>query len=352
MKRFHTLLLILVLIVPTAFADNKDTSGELTIQSATADAGMTTLVITGRNFGAAPTVKLQSIDLAVLSYDAMNGVLEAGIPANTAAGTYRLVVTGGASNNAVASMDVTIGAVGPQGPAGAQGPAGPAGAAGPQGPAGPAGANGANGADGATGPAGPAGPQGPAGPTGAQGPAGPQGLMGPQGPIGPQGPAGPAGSSSAPGVFAKYWQPANGVGTPLPIVNPLQGFQFVGATELVDLPPGKYVVIGRMRVGNKGNVDGHFIARLIAFNPVTGIGQTSDNADGNVPAQRNTVVDGHNFVQLGWDSVTLMQTFDVTGSPSTIRLQATSFDYAAGPSLAIYEARLIAYPVASVDLTH
>lgn len=49
---------------------------------------------------------------------------------------------------------------GPRGPAGARGPAGP------QGPAGPAGAAGA------TGPAGPAGPQGPQGETGPQGPPG------------------------------------------------------------------------------------------------------------------------------------------------------------------------------------
>jgi hypothetical protein len=113
-----------------------------------------------------------------------------------AAGSYRLVVYRADGRNGrgpSASIDITIGAVGPTGapgpigPQGMTGPAGPIGPQGPQGETGPAGVQGLPGAQGDKGETGPAGPQGP------MGPEGPQGQDGPQGPQGAQGPAGPAG---------------------------------------------------------------------------------------------------------------------------------------------------------------
>jgi endosialidase-like protein/collagen triple helix repeat protein/IPT/TIG domain-containing protein len=77
-----------------------------------------------------------------------------------AAGSYPVVVSFEAfrfRTNITASVDVSIGVIGPQGPAGPQGPVGP---------------TGAQGATGAQGPAGPTGPQGPQGAAGPQGPAG------------------------------------------------------------------------------------------------------------------------------------------------------------------------------------
>ena len=87
------------------------------------------------------------------------------------------------------------------------------------------------------GPQGEPGPQGPAGPQGEQGPAGPvgatgaTGATGPAGPIGPQGPAGAAGDGGA-----AYFTARTSNVTPGP-----------GMAALT-LPPGNYILIGRVRV--------------------------------------------------------------------------------------------------------
>ncbi|MGE0447814.1 MAG: hypothetical protein AB7P99_21495 [Vicinamibacterales bacterium] len=127
-------------------------------------------------------------------------VIEAALPVPAPVpGTYRLFVHRGDRRDdgsprrrydgPSASIDITLGTVGPAGALGLTGPQGAAGPQGPQGPIGPVGPAGA------IGPQGPVGPPGPAGETGPAGPEGPIGPVGPQGPQGAQGPEGPAGTS-------------------------------------------------------------------------------------------------------------------------------------------------------------
>ena len=74
---------------------------------------------------------------------------------DTSPGAYLLVVANGKGSKDGASMDVTLGAVGPQGVQGIQGDVDPQGDEGPQGSQGSQGPQGRQGTDGATGPAGP-----------------------------------------------------------------------------------------------------------------------------------------------------------------------------------------------------
>ena len=123
-----------------------------------------TLTILGRNFDTTKgTVSLAGTNLVIDSWNATQIV--ATLPSGIAPGSYLLTVAlpmeFGLTRSA--TLDVTLGAVGPQGPQGIAGPNGPAGATGATGatgPAGPAGPAGATGATGATGPAGPTGPAG------------------------------------------------------------------------------------------------------------------------------------------------------------------------------------------------
>jgi hypothetical protein len=153
----------------------------LALTNAAANSAETQLTVTGANFTTSGnTVSFGAYgNLAIVSQNATTIVATLPAPA-VAPGSYLVTVTN--SKAQIASLAVTIGAVGPQG---AQGQAGAAGPAGAQGPAG------------VTGPQGPAGATGPQGPDGATGPQGPAGAVGPQGPAGVTGPQGPAGSGGA-----------------------------------------------------------------------------------------------------------------------------------------------------------
>ncbi len=172
---------------------------QLVITNVVPDLVNYTLLITGRNFGTAPTVWLDEAPLAVAGATSTFIIALAPGLSTMPPGTYLLRVSRGTGVPQNDSFHVTLGAVGPQGP---QGPQGPPGERGPEGPQGPPGERGPQGERGETGPAGAQGPQGPQGPPGPpgergeigpMGPAGPQGPTGPQGPIGPTGPTGPQG---------------------------------------------------------------------------------------------------------------------------------------------------------------
>ncbi len=140
----------------------------LTVNNATINYADNQVTISGTSFETlkkSPTVLFSGAPLTIASYS--DSQIVAKLPANTAAGTYVMIVAN--SLGEFTEVDLTYGATGPQGPMG------------------PPGANGAQG---------PIGPPGPQGPTGATGPQGPEGIMGNPG---PQGPAGPAGPQGAPG---------------------------------------------------------------------------------------------------------------------------------------------------------
>jgi hypothetical protein len=87
---------------------------------------------------------------------------------------------------------------------------------------------------------------GPAGPAGAAGPAGPLGPPGAAGSAGPPGPAGPSGRAGPAGPSAVYINKTVGA------MYPSEGL--VVAT--LNLPPGKYLVIGKLKVSaTQGGAD-------------------------------------------------------------------------------------------------
>jgi hypothetical protein len=144
----------------------------LTVNNATINYSVNKVTFSGSGFDPArkaPTVLFNGASLAVNSYT--NTQIVAALPANTAAGTYTVIVA--TSSGQFYGLDLTYGAAGPQGPQGPGGATGPHGATGPQGLAGakgsqgPAGTPGAAGSTGLTGPAGPTGPTGPTGTTSA-----------------------------------------------------------------------------------------------------------------------------------------------------------------------------------------
>jgi hypothetical protein len=155
----------------------------LTVSNATINYTANQVTINGTSFEIlkkSPTVLFSGAPLTIASFT--NTQIVAKLPANTAAGTYVMIVAN--SLGEFNEVDLTFGANGPQGPIGpsgvngAQGPAGPVGPAGPKGAAGPAGALGLTGA---------IGPAGPAGPEGLMGNPGPAGAARPAGPVGPAG---------------------------------------------------------------------------------------------------------------------------------------------------------------------
>jgi hypothetical protein len=224
-------LFLLIVLPSLAAAAPGEADGERSHPSPTvvtlavADTDLGTLHIEGSGFGRNPAVRLGNqggsfSPLAIVA--STDRTIDAKLTP-TAAGSYLLLVIAGSSANRMASLDLTIGAVGPPGSAGPPGPQGPQGPAGPSGgppgppgpegpsgppggPPGPEGPQGPPGADGLVGPPGPegspgpVGPPGPPGPEGPPGPQGPEGPPGPQGPQGPEGPPGPSGSANfAPG---------------------------------------------------------------------------------------------------------------------------------------------------------
>ena len=199
MKRFASILLLLVSVMSFATATTVVPLVPVTIESATINYTAKTLTIIGTGFcvpGASPVVTFYTTQLALTT--CTSNEIVARLPV-FAAGSYELAVV---SRGGSTTFDVTYGAVGPQGPAGPEGPKGATGTPGPQGPAGNTGATGPVGATGATGPpgaAGPTGAQGPQGLPGQTGATGPAGAIGPQGPAGAQGPLGLTGATGATG---------------------------------------------------------------------------------------------------------------------------------------------------------
>ncbi|HEY1806252.1 MAG TPA: IPT/TIG domain-containing protein [Terracidiphilus sp.] len=125
----------------------------LTVSNATINYTANQVTINGTNFETlrkSPTVLFSGAPLAIASFT--NSQIVATLPANTAAGTYVMIVAN--SLGEFNEVDLTYGAAGPQGPIG------PAGANGAQGAPGPEGIMGNPGPQGPTGPAGPAGPAG------------------------------------------------------------------------------------------------------------------------------------------------------------------------------------------------
>ncbi|MFH1724503.1 MAG: fibrinogen-like YCDxxxxGGGW domain-containing protein [Elusimicrobiota bacterium] len=217
----------------TAPRDAEQHPVQLVITRAAADLSAGTLIIEGKNFGAAPEVlfgapggALQDLQAALTA----GGSIAAPLP-TTEPGTYLLIVRSGQGATQTATMNVTIGATGPEGPRGPKGDTGPAGPQGPEGPEGPAGPEGLPGPEGPIGPEGPEGPQGPEGAPGPAGPEGPEGPEGPQGAEGDTGPAGPPGTSS--------WTDGSGTVTTLADVGigvsaPVAALDVAGAAKIGD----------------------------------------------------------------------------------------------------------------------
>jgi hypothetical protein len=125
----------------------------LTVSNATINYSANQVTINGTSFEIlkkSPTVLFSGAPLTIASFT--NTQIVANLPANTAAGTYVMIVAN--SLGEFNEVDLTYGAAGPQGPIG------PPGANGAQGAPGPEGIMGNPGPQGAAGPAGPAGPAG------------------------------------------------------------------------------------------------------------------------------------------------------------------------------------------------
>jgi hypothetical protein len=164
--------LVLAAVPAVAEENEEGPRRHLVILSASADPHLVVLTIDGKNFGQAPVVILDALQLVVTS--ATPTQILATLPPGLLPGSYRLTVAGRRrghdpddhpSTGEVDVFDVTVGAVGPVGPKGDKGD---------------------------------------------MGNVGPQGLQGPAGPQGPQGPAGPAGAQGPPGVFSGHFQSPNG----------------------------------------------------------------------------------------------------------------------------------------------
>jgi hypothetical protein len=121
---------------------------------------------------------------------------------------------------------------------------------GPQGPQGPQGDPGPQGPPGAKGDTGPQGPQGDTGPQG------PQGDTGPQGPQGDPGPPGPSDAWSVSGY-------CTGFGTPA-YCAPTNGGNDL---ETLTLPPGSYVISGKVSIHNNDSDNQDEFCELEAFPP-------------------------------------------------------------------------------------
>jgi hypothetical protein len=164
MNRFVSLVAVGIALMG-ALSPAAQAAGLPLIVSATVDYTHNTLIISGRNFGSAPMVTLDSITFPTQS--SAGSQVVASFPADKAPssfvpGTYFLTLL--FRNQLPAIFAVDIGANGAPGPVGPAGTPGTPGAQGPAGNPGPAGAPGAPGMMGAPGLQGPAGPQGPPGP--------------------------------------------------------------------------------------------------------------------------------------------------------------------------------------------
>ena len=227
-------------------------SGFPIVLSTTVDPVHNTLTINGQNFGASPTITLDSMHFlasTVSSTQIVANFPQGSLVSSFVPGTYFLTLT--YSNQLPSIFTVEIGAVGAQGATGAQGPAGATGATGPAGTAGPPGLPG-------VGVTGVAGPMGPAGAAGAVGPVGPAGstVTGPQGPQGPQGPAG--GSANAGSITGTIDMCVSGSVSPAPAsaLVYVPGHAFTGYSDpttgnfdLDTVVPGTYTV----NLEQKGN---------------------------------------------------------------------------------------------------
>jgi len=164
MNRFFSVVAVGIALMG-ALSSPAQSAGLPLIVSATVDYTHKTLVISGKNFGSAPMVTLDSITFPTQS--SAGSQVVASFPADQAPssfvpGTYFLTLLFRNQLPAIFAVDIGAnGAPGPVGPAGTPGTPGAQGPSGNPGPAGPQGAAGMTGAPGLQGPAGPQGPQGP-----------------------------------------------------------------------------------------------------------------------------------------------------------------------------------------------
>ncbi len=130
-------LVVASLAVAPASAEDRN---DLSIRAAVSDAMQTRIFVDGTNFCAAPAVTLDAVPLTVIS--ASKTLIAVAMPAITAPGTYRLVVTcrpaRGDDDSRADSLDVAFGLKGAKGDKGDKGDPGATGAQGPAGAAGPA----------------------------------------------------------------------------------------------------------------------------------------------------------------------------------------------------------------------
>ena len=202
MGRFAAALVLVLLSALPASAQ------QLVILSAVPSVDQETLFVSGRNFGTAPTVRVNGALVTVIS--SSPELLLVALPADVIAqpGSYLLTIRRSCDNRGSEDerrdvFSFTVGAVGPKGEKGDPGEPGPEGDAGDVGPQGEKGDTGAIGPQGEPGPPGPVGSQGPKGDKGDVGSPGEPGPIGPQGAqglVGPQGPAGKDGAAAAPAV--------------------------------------------------------------------------------------------------------------------------------------------------------
>jgi hypothetical protein len=135
-----------------------------TVVGATTDLVTEYLTLDGVNFGAAGSVTLDGLQLAVISWSPTQVVVKVPVEVLSAPGSYQLLVSDGKN---IGSFVVAIGAMGPQGEKGDMGDKGDT---------------------------------GPQGIQGVKGDQGLQGIQGPQGIQGIQGPKGDTGDTGAPGI--------------------------------------------------------------------------------------------------------------------------------------------------------
>ncbi|MBZ5555717.1 MAG: hypothetical protein LAO77_00435 [Acidobacteriia bacterium] len=249
MKRVHLVAFMLACAAALAASAVRvaadDHHSQLAIMSAAVSADQSTLMVTGANFGMAPSVTLDGMPLGGVAVNGDGTSLTAVMPA-LPPGSYLLVVTrprgrhfdrdkkrwddddddDGARSGA---FILTAGAVGPKGDKGDKGDQGD---------------------------------QGPQGIQGIQGVPGAPGAQGPQGAVGPTGPQGPAGAAGegftfalGPAVFSP--QAGGGGGNPF---------------GEIDCPPNQVAVGVFDRAGNDNDAFGLKCAAITGFTiGVTGI---------------------------------------------------------------------------------
>src|SRR2546422_7291204 len=136
MRRVAVVVVLLLLPFSPAFAH------QLVIQSAVPDLNAGTLFVSGKNFGAAPIVRVNGTLVTVVS--SSPELLLVMLPADVIAqpGSYLLMVRAGGTAEERDVFSFTMGSVGPKGEKGESGPQGPQGDRGEIGPQGLKGDNG------------------------------------------------------------------------------------------------------------------------------------------------------------------------------------------------------------------